>query len=51
MTSTSVHKDATPRAWGVATVQDLWRLSDVAGVPAGTLLATVEKLDGGHAES
>ncbi len=51
MTSTSAthSKNATPQWREVATVSDLWRLSDATGAPASAILATVEKFSGGEA--
>ena len=52
MTSTSAthRKDATPQSREVATVSDLWRLSDATGVPAGAILRALDKLEGADAE-
>lgn len=49
MTSTLRKKIATPDL-EVATVGDLWRLSDEAGVSAGTLLRALDQLEGADAE-
>lgn len=49
MTSSSANESATPHGWEVATVADLWRLSDATGIPASAVLATVEKFGGGEA--
>ena len=37
-------KIAASLEWETATVEDLWRASDLARVPARTIFATVEKL-------
>lgn len=50
MTSALRKKIATPDL-EVATVGDLWRLSDEAGVSAGALLRALDKLKGADAES
>lgn len=49
MTSTSANENTTPQRREVATVSDLWRLSDATGIPASAILATVEKFGGGEA--
>ena len=43
-------KIAAPRAWGAATVQEVWDLSDRAGIPPCTLLGIVQQLVFGDAE-
>lgn len=49
MTSTLRKKIATPSV-EVATVGDLWRLSDETGVSAGALLRALDQLEGADAE-
>lgn len=39
---------ATPLDWGTATMEDLWRASDLAGIPAGAILRSTHQLLGGH---
>lgn len=43
MTSTSANKNTTPQRREVATVQDVWRLSDLAGGPACAVLAAMQQ--------
>ena len=43
-------KIAAPRAWGTATVQEVWELSDRAGIPPCALLSIVQQLVFGDAE-
>lgn len=50
MTSALHKKIATPDL-EVATVGDLWRLSDEAGVSAGALLRALDEFEGADAES
>ena len=52
MTSTSAthDKDATPQRREVATMDDLWRESDLVGVPAGALLSAAHQLLGRDAQ-
>src|SRR5690606_12188122 len=49
-TSATHRKDATPQSREVATVSDLWRLSDATGIPASAILRALDKLEGADAE-
>ena len=44
------HNNAAPLDWETATLGDLWRLSDAAGVPAGAILRALDKLEGADSE-
>jgi hypothetical protein len=49
--STASQHEATVTDPGVVTVEDVWRRSDVAGVPSCAILAAVQKLCGWNSES
>lgn len=42
---------AAPPNWETATMGELWRYSDATGVPAGTILRALDKLEGSDSES
>ena len=50
MTSTSANKAAATQYWETATLEDLWSLSDLTGIPASAILRALDKLEGADAE-
>lgn len=44
------HRIAATHNWETATVEDVWRGSDLAGVPSCTILTAMQHLVGRHAE-
>ena len=44
------NKVAAPHNWETATMGDLWRLSDATGIPAGSILRALDKLEGADSE-
>lgn len=45
------HRIAAPLNWETATMGELWRHSDATGVPASTILRTLDKFERADAES
>lgn len=45
------HRIAAPHEWEAATVEDVWRGSDLAGVPSCTILTAMQHLVGLDAEN